>query len=77
MEYIDVHESAKKWNVPERRVTLLCRNGRIQGAYKSGKTWYIPDDSEQPLDGRTKEYAAAVNQKYKKESVSMTTKQYL
>ena len=76
MEYIDVHETAKKWNIPERRVTLLCREGRISGAYKTGKLWYIPSDTEHPLDGRTKEYAAAVNQKYKKESVSMTTIQY-
>lgn len=76
MEYIDVHEAAKKWNLPERRVTLLCREERISGAYKSGKLWYIPSDTEHPLDGRTKEYAAAVNQKYKKESVSMTTIQY-
>ena len=76
MEYIDVHESAKKWNLPERRVTLLCREGRISGAYKTGKLWYIPSDTEHPLDGRTKEYAAAVNQKHKKESVSMTTIQY-
>lgn len=76
MEYITVHESAKKWNIPERRLTFLCRERRIVGAYKSGNNWYIPDDAERPLDGRTKEYAAAVNQKHKKESVSMTTIQY-
>ena len=76
MEYIDVHETAKKWNIPERRVTLLCRERRIVGAYKSGNNWYIPSDAERPMDGRTREYAAAVNQKCKKESVSMTTIQY-
>lgn len=77
MEYIDVHEAAQKWNLPERRVTFLCREGRIIGAYKSGKLWYIPSDARQPLDGRTKEYADAVNQKNQKEQqTSMTTVAY-
>ena len=76
MEYIDVHEAAKQWSVPERRVTFLCRNGRIPGVYKSGKTWHIPNYAEPPLDGRTKEYAAAVDRKQKEEIVSMTTIQY-
>lgn len=59
MEYIDVHAIAKLWNLPERRVTALCRSGRIPGAKKDGKLWLIPDDAEKPLDGRTKESASA------------------
>ena len=54
MNYLDVRQTAEKWGVPERRVTALCRNNRIIGAKKEGKTWFIPDDAEQPLDGRTK-----------------------
>lgn len=76
MEYLDVHEMAKRWNFAERRVTLLCREGRIPGAYKSGKIWYIPDDAERPMDGRTKEYAAALEQTHKEEHVLMSTIQY-
>jgi len=55
MNYLDVRQTAEKWQVPERRVTALCRNNRIIGAKKDGKNWLIPDDAELPLDGRTKE----------------------
>lgn len=75
MEYIDVHTAAQRWKISERRVTLLCRNGRITGAYKSGKSWYIPGDAESPLDGRTKEYAASLTNKLSKET-AVTTVQY-
>ena len=59
MEYIDVRTAAEKWALPERRVTLLCRGGRIAGAKKDGRSWLIPSDAEKPLDGRTKEYQSA------------------
>ena len=55
MNYLDVRQTAEKWDVPERRVTALCRNNRIIGAKKEGRNWLIPDDAELPLDGRTKE----------------------
>ena len=55
MNYLDVKQTAEKWDVPERRVTALCRNNRIIGAKKEGRNWLIPDDAELPLDGRTKE----------------------
>ncbi len=54
MNYLVVKQASQKWNVPERRVTALCRSGRVIGAKKSGKTWLIPDDADLPLDGRTK-----------------------
>lgn len=47
--------TAERWNVTERRVTALCRNGRIIGAKKEGKNWFIPEDVELPPDGRSKE----------------------
>ena len=56
MEYIDVRRAAEKWGMTERRVTALCRDGRIVGAKKVGKLWLIPDDADKPLDARTKEY---------------------
>ena len=57
MEYIDVHSAAKKWDMTERRVTALCRDGRIIGAKKIGKFWCVPSDAQKPLDARTKEYS--------------------
>ena len=59
VEYMDVHQAAERWQVPERKVTALCREGRIPGARKSGKLWLLPEKALRPLDGRTKEYAAA------------------
>lgn len=55
MNYIDVREAAGKWDMLERRVTSLCRDGKIPGAKKEGKRWMIPADAKRPYDGRTKE----------------------
>ena len=73
MEYMDVKRAAEVWLLSERRITALCRNGRIVGAKKSGKTWMIPDDTKKPLDGRTREYASANEQDA---SVAHTTTRY-
>ena len=55
MDYIDVREAAKIWGILERRVTALCRMGKIVGAKKEGKLWLIPKGTKCPPDGRTKE----------------------
>lgn len=48
-----IKEAAAAWGITERRVNELCRSGRIPGAYKNGKRWFIPDDAGKPLDGRS------------------------
>ena len=53
-----IRQAAEQWNMPERRVSALCRSGRICGAVKSGKLWLIPENTPAPLDGRTKAFAA-------------------
>ena len=73
MNYINVEEAAKKWNVSERRVTLLCRNGRIIGAKKEGKLWLVPDVAKLPKDGRTKEAVEEAKIASKKSNISYTT----
>lgn len=55
MKYMDVSTAASVWQVSERRVTALCRSGRVPGATKDGKLWLIPGDAKLPPDGRTKE----------------------
>ena len=40
------------WGISERRVTEFCKEGKIEGAVKSGNKWQIPDDAEKPSDGR-------------------------
>ena len=59
MEYIDVHSAAEKWGLKERRVTTLCRNGRIMGAIKQGKSWLIPATAVKPMDGRRSDVVLA------------------
>lgn len=53
MKYVTVKETSKKWNISERRIINLCNDGRIDGAYKNGMTWNIPDDATKPIDKRT------------------------
>ncbi len=48
MKYLSVAEIAKKWNVSERSVRNYCANGRVEGAFLSGKTWDIPKDAKKP-----------------------------
>lgn len=49
-----VKQASEKWNISDRRVRVLCENGQIDGAYRIGKIWYIPDSSDKPADGRIK-----------------------
>ena len=49
-----VKQASNKWNISDRRVRVLCENGQIDGAYRIGKIWYIPDTSNKPADGRIK-----------------------
>ncbi len=52
MDLMTTKEMAEKWNVSARRVALLCSQGRIEGAFKKGKTWLIPDNAKKPKDPR-------------------------
>lgn len=55
-----VREASEKWKVDERRVTALCRDGKIIGAKKEGGIWIVPDSAPQPKDGRFREAKAGV-----------------
>ena len=48
MEYISVIEFAKRHGVSERTVRNYCANGKIEGAFLTGKTWNIPADAVLP-----------------------------
>ena len=49
-----VKEAAKLWDISERRVMVLCKEGKIQGAQKEGRFWVIPTNAEKPADARYK-----------------------
>lgn len=52
MGLLTTTEMAEKWNISRRRVTTLCREGRLEGAILKGNTWLIPDDTQKPEDTR-------------------------
>ncbi len=54
MEYLTSPEMSEKWGISSRRISLLCAEGRIEGAIKKGKTWLIPSDTKKPADARFK-----------------------
>lgn len=47
-------ETAEKWGISHRRVSILCNQGRISGAQRAGSRWIIPEDAEKPADARIK-----------------------
>ena len=54
VETISVREAAVRWNITERRVAALCKDGKIADAKKQGKCWMIPADTQKPTDQRIK-----------------------
>ena len=48
MRYFSVAEMAKKWDVSERSVRNYCAHGRVPGAFITGKTWNIPENTKKP-----------------------------
>ena len=57
MGYLSVAEIAKKWRLSERAVRNYCAQGRVSGAFLTGKTWNIPEDAQKP--SRVRVQAAA------------------
>ena len=52
MELLTTAEIAEKWGISRRRVSLLCAEGRIQGAVQKSKMWLVPADAKKPEDPR-------------------------
>ncbi|MEG1609299.1 MAG: Fic family protein [Clostridia bacterium] len=52
--YITVKEAAEKWNLSDRRVRVLCEEGKIEGATRVGRAWNVPESARKPADGRIK-----------------------
>jgi len=55
MDYMTASQAAMKWNISQRRVQILCAEGRIDGVFKLGESWAIPSDAKKPTDKRKKE----------------------
>lgn len=52
--YMTVKQAAEKWGVSDRRVRILCAEGKIPGVFQIGRGWKIPADAVKPADGRFK-----------------------
>jgi Fic family protein len=52
MKYMSSKEASEKWKISDRRIRVLCNEGRIEGAIKFGRNWSIPSDAKKPVDAR-------------------------
>lgn len=52
MDYMSISEASKRWKISDRRIRLLCAEGRIDGARKFGRNWSVPLNSAKPSDAR-------------------------
>lgn len=53
MQYMTTKEAEKKWNISERRIRQLLKEGRVEGVIKVGNNWNIPENALKPVDKRT------------------------
>ena len=58
-KFMTTKEASEKWDITERRINVLCKEGRIPGAYKENKRWIIPIDAVKPADKRLKRDASS------------------
>ena len=54
LQYMTAKEAAAKWNISQRRVSVLCSENRITDAAMLGKMWIIPIAAQKPADARIK-----------------------
>ena len=52
--YWTVKETAKAWELSERRTLAILHTGRVEGAVRFGNAWAIPEGTPKPVDGRIK-----------------------
>ena len=50
MKIITTKVASERWGISERRVQILCSQGRVLGAQKIGSVWVIPDDATKPIE---------------------------
>ena len=54
-DFISVQEAAHKWDITVRQVQKICSEGKIPDAFRFGRSWAIPIDTQKPtITRRTK-----------------------
>lgn len=59
--FISVKQASDKWGISDRRIRVLCSEGKVPGAYQEGRGWKIPIDATKPADGRYKSTASLLD----------------
>ena len=52
MNYLNAKQLSENWGISVRRIIKLCKDGRIDGAFKNGRQWLIPENTLKPSDKR-------------------------
>lgn len=52
MNFVPSSVKAKEWGITQRRVAILCKEGRISGAELVGNRWFLPTEAIKPEDPR-------------------------
>lgn len=52
MQYITDKQASKRWGISDRRIRMLCAEGRIKGIVKEGRSYLIPADTLKLIDRR-------------------------
>lgn len=52
--FMTAKQASEKWGISDRRIRVLCAEGKIPGACREGRSWKIPVDAKKPADGRYK-----------------------
>ena len=60
--FLTVKQASEKWGISDRRIRVLCSEGKIPGAYREGRVWKIPVDAKKPADGRYKSKESLLEQ---------------
>ena len=50
--YMSAKQAAEKWGISDRRVRILCSEGKIPGVIREGRRWKILENAKKPKDGR-------------------------
>ena len=50
MDYLSAKQTAQKWGVSIQRIQVICKQGRVPGAFIVGNSWAIPADAQKPKD---------------------------
>ena len=52
MNFVLSAVKAEEWGISQRRVAILCKEGRVPGAELVGNRWFLPTDAVKPEDPR-------------------------